>query len=151
MAGFRTIVSQFRNYTLQGWFRYLHIRLTGKAVRVQGECRLCGRCCRRISLEANGRWIRSEREFNRLVIMHPEFKRFKVIEKDSSGYLLFSCSWHLPEGGCKDHDNRLSICKRFPDKSLYFSGAGVPLECGYYFTIGVPFSKLLRDTMDEQE
>lgn len=151
MVGFRTTLSQFRNYTLQGWFRYAHIRLTGKALRVQGECNLCGRCCRRISLEANGRWIRSEREFNHLVKTHPEFRRFEIIDKDSSGYLLFSCSWYLPEGICKDHHNRLPICKKFPDKSLYFSSAGVPRGCGYYFTVGVPFAKLLQENMDEQE
>ncbi|WP_163336898.1 YkgJ family cysteine cluster protein [Desulfopila sp. IMCC35008] len=151
MAGFRTILSKFRNYTLQGWFRYLHIRLTGKDVRVQGECKFCGLCCRKISLEANGRWIRSEREFRRLAEMHPEFSRFEMLEKDSSGYILFSCSWHLPEGICKDHENRLPICKQFPHKSLYFSGAGVPPGCGYYFTVGVPFSKLLRDNLDEQK
>lgn len=151
MAGLREALSKFRNYTLQGCIRYLHIRMTGKAVRVQGTCKLCGRCCRKISLEANGRWIRSEREFNRLVKIHPEFSRFEIIEKDSSGFLLFSCSWHLPEGICKDHENRLPICTQFPHKSLYFSDAGVPTGCGYYFTVGVPFSKMLQENLDEQK
>jgi uncharacterized protein len=81
----------------------------------------------------------------------PEFGRFEIVEKDPLGYLLFSCTWHLPEGICRDHENRLDICKRFPDKSLYFSGANVPVGCGYRFTVGVPFSKMLQETLNEQE
>jgi Fe-S-cluster containining protein len=151
MAGIRILLSKFRNFTAKGCLRYLHLRFTGKAVRVQGECNLCGRCCRKISLEANGRWIRSEREFKRLVKINPEFERFKAVERDSLGFILFSCSWYLPEGICKDHENRLDICKKFPDKSLYFSGANIPSGCGYRFTVGVPFARMLKENMDDKQ
>lgn len=140
--------SRFKNYTLLGWIKYLYVRMTGKVIRVQGECKLCGRCCQRISLEANGRWIRKEAEFLTLVSLYPEYGRFKVVEKDRYGFLLFSCTWYTVDGICKDHAHRLSICKDFPHVSLYFSGGDMPLGCGYRFVVTKPFSKVLEEKMN---
>lgn len=145
---FCTGISRFGNFTFQGWIRYLRLKVSGKTVRIAGECSMCGRCCQRISLEANGRWIRKESEFNKVVHRYPEYERFSVVERDRQGFLLFTCSWYLPEGICRDHDNRLPICREFPHPTLYFSCGSVPEGCGYRFKIVTPFSTILQKEID---
>ena len=124
---------------------------SGKKVVVTGSCNLCGRCCRRVSLEAGGRWLRSEAEFNRLLTIYPEYRRFSLTGRDSQGFLLFTCSWYdEPSGVCRDHDNRLEICRSYPDIDLYFTGGEIHGGCGYQFSEVVPFEKILNRELDAQ-
>lgn len=146
---FQAVLAQYRNYTLQGCVRFLWLKVTGKTVRITGECSMCGRCCRRISLEANGRWVRKESEFNTVVRKHPEYRRFSIVDRDPQGFLLFTCSWYLSEGVCRDHGNRLPICRDFPHPSLYFSSGSVPKGCGYQFKVVTPFNTVLQKQIDD--
>jgi Fe-S-cluster containining protein len=134
----------FKKYSLLGWFRYFRMKIQGKKVEVHGSCRLCGKCCRKISLEAAGRWLRKEADFAKVVKKYPEYERFTIVGRDLQGFLLFTCSWFSPEGICKDHENRLSICSDFPNVTLYFTGGEVPMGCGYAFKEVVPFSSILQ-------
>lgn len=140
--------AEVRKYSLQGWIRFFRLKITGKKVVVVGSCRMCGSCCRSICLEANGRWLRKEEEFYRVVKKHPEYSRFTVTGRDSQGFLLFSCSWFSSTGICKDHENRLPLCRNFPDMSLYFTGGEVPEACGYSFREITPFAVVLQKELD---
>ncbi len=125
-------------------FRELKLKATGQSVIISGGCNQCGVCCRGISLDIDGKWIKSEASFNKLVSNNAAYGRMKVIGRDSTGYLLFACSW-LGEGNtCKDHENRLTICSSFPDKDLYSMGGKLPPGCGYKMVAGVPFNKVLE-------
>lgn len=143
--------ARLRRYSLLGWIRYFRLKLTGKGVMVDGSCMMCGRCCRRVSLEAGGKWLRDEAEFRRLVTLHPDYERFSVTGKDAQGFLLFTCSWYLTESGvCRDHENRLDICRCYPDTDLYFTGGEVHGGCGYRFLEIVPFEKYLYAEVEAQ-
>lgn len=140
-----------KRYSILGWFRVVRLKLTGKRVVVTGSCNLCGRCCRRVSLEAGGRWLRSEAEFRRLVKIYPEYWRFTVTGRDSQGFLLFTCSWYDEASGvCRDHDHRLEICRGYPDIDLYFTGGEIHDGCGYRFSEVVPFEKILNQELEAQ-
>ncbi len=75
----------------------------------------------------------------------PEYERFVVSGKDSQGFLQFSCTWLTEKGGCQNHDNRLPLCRKFPDKSLHFCGGMLPDGCGYSISEVKPFKKYLDD------
>lgn len=141
-------LARLKRYSLLGWFRWFRLKMQGKAVVIEGSCLMCGRCCRRVSLEAGGRWLRNEADFRRVLKRNPEYGRFKPVDRDSQGFLLFSCSWYQPEGGiCSDHENRLPVCRNFPDKDLYFTGGEVSEGCGYRFREVVPFASILHTEM----
>jgi Fe-S-cluster containining protein len=143
-----SFAARLRRYTIHGWLRHIRLRLFGKRVVVAGSCNLCGRCCRRISLEAGGRWLRSEKEFLRLVSRYPEYSRFSLIGKDAQGFLLFTCDWYDEESRiCRDHDERLEICRNYPDIDLYFTGGAIHEGCGYRFSEVVPFAKILNQEL----
>lgn len=143
---------RFKRYSLLGLFRFCRAKVRGKEVVRRGRCLLCGRCCQRISLEAGGRWLRREADFQRVVRRNPEYGRFVPVGRDSQGFLLFSCSWYLAEGGiCAGYDNRLPICRNFPDIDLYFTGGELPSGCGYVFTEIVPFSSILKNELEAEQ
>lgn len=142
-------LSRLRRYSLLGWFRFFYLKIVGKAIEIDGHCLMCGRCCQRVSLAAGGRWLRKQKDFDHVIKTHPEYNRFSIVGYDSQGFLLFSCSWYVQKAGiCKDHDNRLSICRNFPDRELYFSGGEMIEGCGYSFRECVPFSSILRKEIE---
>ncbi|SHO50189.1 hypothetical protein SAMN02745220_03301 [Desulfopila aestuarii DSM 18488] len=146
-----SFIARLKRYSILGWFRAIRLKCSGKKVVVTGSCNLCGRCCRRVSLEAGGRWLRSEAEFNRLLTIYPEYRRFSLTGRDSQGFLLFTCSWYdEPSGVCRDHENRLEICRSYPDIDLYFTGGEIHGGCGYQFSEVVPFEKILKRELDTQ-
>lgn len=112
-------------------------------VVILGSCRQCGACCRRISLQTTKGWIRSREEFARLLRKHPDYSRFRISGRDEQGYLLFTCSWLQEDGSCADHDNRLPICRGYPDPRLPMEGGELLPGCGYYILRGKPFSRYL--------
>lgn len=147
----RSSLRMLKRYTLSGWLIYLYLKIMRKSITVEGHCNLCGRCCRRISLEINGNWLKDKREFDQLVKKSPEYSRFSIIGKDQLGFLLFSCSKHVKETGiCADHDNRLDICVNYPERDLYFSGGEISKGCGYRFRQITPFSAVLKKELDAQ-
>lgn len=141
-----------KRYSLLGVFRYLRLKFCGKSVVIEGRCLMCGRCCRRVSLEAGGRWLRNDADFRRVVRRHPEYERFTPVGRDSQGFMLFNCSWYRPEQGiCADHDNRLAICRNFPDIDLYFTGGEMPAGCGYSFQEVIPFASILQKELETHD
>ncbi len=141
MSRFKNI---FFSYSLQGLFRYFSLVISGKEYLLSGGCNGCGNCCRKIHLKTNQGWIRKEEHFLNMIKTHTEFQRFKCVGTDNQGFLQFSCQWLLPSGLCKDHENRLEICQKYPSKSLMFCGGHIPQECGYRIERGVPFKKVLE-------
>lgn len=144
-------ILQFRTFTLQGLFCWVSMRLNGKEVLVTGSCHGCGTCCSSVCLEGKNGWLRSEKEFAVVVNSHPEYRRFAVTGTDANGFLLFRCSWLTREGCCADHDNRLPLCRNFPDRSLVFSGGQLPAHCGYTFSAVVPFKKILDHELEKKK
>lgn len=143
--------TRFKRYSILGLFRCLLLKMRGKEVVRKGNCLLCGRCCRRIALEAGGRWLRKEAEFQRVVTTNPEYSRFVPVGRDGQGFLLFSCSCYMAAAGvCADYDNRLPICRNFPDIELYFTGGEMVSGCGYSFEEIVPFSAILREELETE-
>jgi len=147
MARIRKILS---SYSLIGLIRYLRIRLMGKELLVTGSCRCCGNCCRKINLQGAQGWLRSVKDFKEVVADYPEYERFQIIGKDDQGYLQLSCSWLDAAGLCRDHENRFSLCKNFPDKTLHFCGGALPSGCGYRISEVRPFSRYLADEVKGQ-
>ena len=140
-------LKEFRSYSLIGFFRYLLLKLQGKSILVTGSCRGCGTCCRSICLEGKGGWLRSGKEFEKVVVKFPEYNRFEIIGTDHQGFLLFSCTWCTPQGTCTNYENRLPLCYNFPESSLFFAGGKLPLNCGYRFSAVVPFEKILNQEL----
>ncbi len=138
-------VTKLGNVSLSGFLYYLKLRLSGKTIIVTGSCNGCGTCCRSISLESEGGWLRSEKKFRRIVEDFPKYSRFEITGRDEQGFLLFSCTWVTPEGICRDYENRLPLCSAFPESSLVFAGGKLPPNCGYSFSEVVPFDKVLKN------
>ncbi len=142
-------VKLLRSCSLSGLFRYLFLKVRGKSVLVTGSCRGCGSCCNNLSLEGRTGWLRDEKEFRRIAAHHPEYARFEITGTDSQGFLLFHCSWRTSKGSCRDYDNRLPLCRKFPESSLAFAGGRLPDRCGYRFSEGVAFAKILKQELNK--
>lgn len=138
-----------RSYTTAGFWKYLQLKVRGRTILVQGSCRACGSCCKKICLEGQSGWLRSPQEFYRMVDDCPEYQRFKIVGTDRQGLLLFNCSWSTVQGTCMDYENRLAICCNFPERSLAFVGGSLPYGCGYRFTEVVPFEKILQKELNK--
>jgi len=138
------------SYSFLGLIRYLRMRFMGKELIVTGSCRCCGNCCRKINLEGGRGWLRSEEDFFDVLNEYPEYERFIIIGKDDQGFLQFSCTWLTDAGLCRDHENRLSLCTNFPDKSLHFCGGTLPPGCGFMINEVRPFSRYLADVEKEK-
>lgn len=144
-------ILKLRKYSIQGWLRFFRLKIQRKKVVVVGSCSMCGKCCQRISLEAGGRWLRRESDFERVLMNNPEYQRFTIVGRDSQGFLLFSCSWFTTAGICREHNNRLDICRSYPDRDLYFIGGRMIKGCGYAFQEIVPFSTILEQELNATE
>lgn len=118
---------------------------------VSGTCNTCGACCRRLSLEGSGGWLRSEKDFETIKKKYQDYRIFDCIGKDTQGFLIFSCSWCSPEGLCLNYSKRLPLCKNFPEKSLKFSGGSLPPGCGYTFAVVEPFEKILKKQLKKEK
>ncbi len=136
-------LAYLNKFSLIGLLKFVTLKLRRKTILLSGSCRGCGSCCRKINLEVLGTWVRPTEVFYQVLEDHPEFRRFEIVGRDNQGFLQFSCSWCTADGVCRDYDNRLAICRNFPDTSLAFCGGGLPSGCGYRLKAGVPFSRVL--------
>lgn len=150
MVKYTTFINRFRSISFAGLCRYLFLKLRGKSILVTGSCSSCGTCCRSISLEGSNGWLRSERDYDDIVLKYPEYERFQLTGKDSQGFLLFSCKWISPLGTCLQYEERLPLCRGFPESSLLFSGGKLPPNCGYRFVEVVPFEQYLKKEMQRK-
>lgn len=82
---------------------------------------------------------------------YPEYKRFDIIGRDSQGYLLFRCTWCMADGSCSDYQQRLPLCRNYPESSLLFAGGRLLPGCGYSFAEVVPFAKVLRRELQRKK
>lgn len=147
----KKIYKNIGSFSLTGLIRYLALLLAGKDVLIEGKCVQCGSCCRTISLRADSGWIRHIKDFERVCDNYPEYRRFISEGKDKEGFIQFSCSWLTEQGVCKDYENRLKICRKFPSKSLHFCGGTLPTGCGYNLKTGTPFDKVLKKELKHSE
>lgn len=145
------LFTKVRCYSFPGILHSIFLHLRGKSILVTGNCRQCGSCCRSISLEGRCGWLRSEKAFREIVEDYPEYGRFVLIGRDNDGFLLFSCSWLNGEGGCRDYESRLPLCRKFPERSLVFAGGRLPPNCSYGFAEVVPFKKILDAAIRRQK
>jgi hypothetical protein len=125
-------------------FRKIRLRLLRREVCVTGRCLQCGRCCRNILLVNGVGLVRSKKQFQNIVENDPEMGRFHISGRDSSGNLTFTCDWLAEDNTCKDHENRLDLCRDFPSVSVYFRGGTTGPHCGFRFQEVKPFDKTLR-------
>lgn len=146
----RKIYEKACSFSLVGIIRYLTLLVTGKEVLIEGTCVQCGNCCRKISLRGDSGWIRHINDFERVCNSYPEYRRFLPEGKDKEGFIQFSCSWITEQGVCRDYENRLSICKKFPSKSLHFCGGTLPPGCGYILKTGTPFESVLKKELRKE-
>ena len=109
----------------------LAVRFGLEGVRVVGECRQCGYCCREIRVWAGGGWITSRRALRRLLRREPGYARLEVVGRDAVGRLIFTCSWLTQDGRCRDHEHRLDLCRDHPSPSLHFAGGELSPLCGF--------------------
>ena len=147
----RRFLANLHKFTPLGVIQRLILKLSGKTVVVRGSCHHCGTCCRKINLEGQRGWLRTEKEFQRIVQRYPEYKRFRIMGRDEYGFLLFSCRVLNDMGLCDDYEKRPSICRTFPDPTLYYSGGRVPIGCGYHFQISKSFQPFLKKALKEED
>ncbi len=120
-------------------------KLRGRELIVLGSCCGCGQCCQCINLRGKDGWIRTEKQFKKLCETNLQYSRFYIVSDEKSDYLQFDCSLYDDQKGCKDYDNRLDICRKYPNKSLILRGGKLVEGCGYTIKSAVPFEKYLKD------
>jgi hypothetical protein len=126
-------MDMFAPETLLGAFRYLHALVKRGRVAVTGRCLLCGRCCRRLSLQVDGGFIASRQQFDQACAKDERYRRFTIIGADAFGTLLFTCGL-LDGDRCSDYANRFDFCKNYPTVNLYFLGQNLLPGCGFSFS-----------------
>jgi hypothetical protein len=142
---------RFFAFSLSGILYFLWLKVRGKTIVVSGRCRGCGSCCMNLCLENKDGWLRSESVFREIIKTNPEYDRFVITGQDRTGLLLFKCMWCTPQGTCLHYDNRLDLCKKFPEKSLVFAGGALPVNCGYSFEVVTPFANVLKKELQKKK
>ena len=117
-------------FVLRRFLRKFLVLLLGPA-RIEGRCRMCGRCCEELVLYVDGRWLTSRREFKSFLEEEPEYERLEITGRDARGLLIFRCTWLTDEGLCKDHENRMDLCREHPNETFYTAGGELSSYCGY--------------------
>ena len=134
---------------LRGLARSLRLRLLRREVVLRGRCNMCGRCCTDITLYSDG-WIRSREDFRKACEDIPGFDRLEPTGRDDYGNLTVRCTWLTEDGLCRDHENRLSMCSRHPNRWHYLSGATLADYCGFRFEEVPSFERILRKRLRAQ-
>ena len=106
---------------------------------IEGECSCCGDCCRFMySLDTY-----TEEEFKFLTYFYPKYKRFKVIGKDEQGNLILACKLIDEYNVCPDYQNRLEMCKDYPNPKKIRAGGKLYKRCSYKLIPEKPFESFL--------
>lgn len=135
-------------YVIFQKFDQIRLRLLKKQRIVSGSCNLCGKCCKNLSLDYQGHWIRKKGEFAALVKANKQYERFQIIGKDSFGHLVFKCDQLQADNTCGDHKNRPDICRNYPEINMIYMDAKLLKGCGYQFQEVRDFDKVLKSKMD---
>jgi len=108
---------------------------------IEGECTMCGDCCRyMLSMDTY-----TEEEFNFLTKFYPKYRRFKVIGKDSSGNLILACKLIDETNKCPDYENRLEMCKDYPNPKKIRAGGNLYKRCTYRLIPEKSFKSYLQE------
>ena len=94
--------------------------------RVTGACKKCGKCCKDIRMKD----AYDEKDFKLTQFFFPMYKRFEIKGKDENGDLILACKLLNEDGTCSVYDKRPKLCRRFPNKILYFQGV-LQDGCGF--------------------
>jgi Fe-S-cluster containining protein len=140
----------FHSFSMAGFIRFLRYKYFGHDILISGKCIQCGDCCRELVLNIKGAWVTDPKLFKELAEKNPNYKRFQVKTKGLDGLVRFSCTWLTDGNLCKDHLNRLKICRSFPDRDMFFMNGVLPNNCGYAMKQGVPFEKVLKKKMKKR-
>ncbi|GAB6040740.1 hypothetical protein JCM17961_14140 [Endothiovibrio diazotrophicus] len=117
---------------------------------VLGGCNGCGKCCMHLTLVDRGRPIKQMEQFERLVAREPEYRFFRPMDaRDEDGFIYFSCLLLGEDGRCTEYASRPSICREYPDPSMFRFGAQLPGGCGYYRAPERSFSDVLAEVQKE--
>ncbi|ETR71064.1 MAG: hypothetical protein OMM_08362, partial [Candidatus Magnetoglobus multicellularis str. Araruama] len=131
-------------------FHVHHFKIKGQEPLRTGQCNQCGQCCQSFRVKSNNQWIQTEKQFKRLIQQKPEYSRL-ICRGKTDGYLYFTCSWLTSDGICKDHQNRLQICKEYPSSTRFYTGNKLPDYCGYSIEAAVPFHSVLNKQLKKGE
>ncbi|MDD3150330.1 MAG: YkgJ family cysteine cluster protein [Candidatus Gastranaerophilales bacterium] len=103
------------------------------------ECKKCGKCCRYMySLDTFG-----EKDFRIMQRIYPGYRRFKIVGQDEFGNLIFACRLVGDDGLCRDYEDRLPLCRKYPAKKIYFNGK-LHEGCGFKVVPEVEFKEYLK-------
>jgi hypothetical protein len=131
--------------------KWLFSRQPKSIIEIQGECRKCGSCCKNMNLCEAGKWVSKKSHFIKMVAENPEYERLYITGKNKEGTLIFSCSWLDSNNICKDYDNRLDICKAFPNKMVIKNQGEIPDGCSYTVKIHSSFDVVLKKTIRREK
>ncbi|KPA15441.1 protein belonging to Uncharacterized protein family UPF0153, partial [Candidatus Magnetomorum sp. HK-1] len=126
-------------------------RSSKKKVSVNGSCIKCGSCCLLLNICEEGKWVSTSRHLKKILNDNPEYKRLKITGKNERGTLNFSCTWLNPDNTCKDYNNRLDICRDFPEKMAFFQKGLLPEGCGYEVSINDSFEYVLQKQVKREK
>lgn len=119
---------------MTGLFRRFRSLVLRRPVRITGQCKMCGRCCRDILLKYEGKWLRSEKQYRAMLEKLPLYSRFEPVGDDGFGCMTFTCRSLGSDNWCTNYEDRPSLCRNYPSKSLYYQGGGLRSECGFSFS-----------------
>jgi hypothetical protein len=131
-------------YTFTGLAYKAYLGAARRRLVVAGSCHMCGWCCTRLNLSYHNKWIRSEKQFEKLKQEFEDYKRFEIMDRTLSGILLFRCTKLDENNLCSDHENRPDYCREYPHPELPFLGGSLRKECGFRFEAAPDFQRMLR-------
>jgi hypothetical protein len=127
---------------IKRFLTFIILKIKGQEPIRTGQCNQCGRCCQSFRVKSDGKWIQKRSQFQRLIEKKPDYSRL-ICKGEIDGDLYFTCSWLTTDGICKDHQNRLQICKEYPSTTRFYTGNKLPEYCGYSIEAFVPFERIL--------
>lgn len=113
----------------------------------KGTCNRCGCCCKEIIFTVEGRYLFSEKLFERLKTFKPYYRNFTPTGRAENGALTFTCNYLNADNTCGAYFYRSLGCRLYPhltDKNLQ-RGLHPFEECGYQFLPKYTFSHVLAE------
>ena len=127
--------------------KFVYTKILRKHYYRTGQCKCCGECCQHIYVKHGKNVITTEKQFERLQLLHRFYTYLEVIGKDETG-LIFACTMQDEvTKKCKIHMNRPGICRRYPQEELFMMGGSLSDKCGYKLEPIVSFSEVFEKVM----
>ena len=117
-------------------------------VRVEGACKMTGRCCQALMLGYGLRPIRTRKEFEKAKKARPFYEMFIPLEEQfDDGYLRFTCKNLTEDHKCGIHEPRPDMCRRYPDPLMVRYGGKLLPGCGYKLVPKTGFDEILEEKL----